>query len=145
MPLLRPRSPIVAPFKRRLANHLELRKSTVWDSVDNEWVAFKAPSLISSEQPPYPGFAVRTRSEYGSDGPQTVMVEVWSKQTPPGLNVIHRSTLAIGGHGLVIGNEDSRLEYLDLPRGCLPILIAVDATRPDQVARVVFVLEPVDA
>ena len=113
----------------------------VWESANNEWVAFKAPSLISAE-PPYPGFAVRTRSEHGSHGSQTVMVEVWSKQTPPGLNVIHRSTLVIGGRGLVIGNEDSRLEYLDVPRGRLPILIAVDATRPDQVARVVFVLEP---
>lgn len=111
-----------------------------WDD-GQEWVAFRAESLIDPDNPPYPGVAVATRGDIGTDGPCQVRVEVWSGGTPDGLRRIHKTVLSIGIHGVLVGNDQSNdMTELVLPEGNYPLEIWVDAETPDLVSRVVFLL-----
>ena len=111
-----------------------------WESSD-EWVAFKALSLIHPDHPPYPGFAVATRGDVSRQGPHSVIVEVWCQEAPTGLHEVHRSVLAVGAHGIEVGNEDSgHLTSLDISRGQYDLQVWVDGDKPDRVALVAFVL-----
>jgi hypothetical protein len=111
-----------------------------WDD-GQEWVAFRAESLIDPDNPPYPGIAVATRSDIGADGPCQVRVEVWSGGTPDGLRLIHETVLTIGIHGVLVGNDQSQdMTELALPEGDYPLQIWVDADTPGLVSRVIFLL-----
>lgn len=111
-----------------------------WESGE-EWVACRAPSLINPDRPPYPGFVVATRGYAGDGGPRTVRVEVWSGDEPAGLRCVHESVLAVGSHGVIVGDDSTGgQEALVLDRGEYPIRVLVDADKPDEVSRVVFAL-----
>ncbi len=53
--------------------------------------------------------------------------------------------LHVGRAGIVVGNAESRLAPLDLPRGSWPVEIWVDAAVPGEVSRVVFVLPTLES
>jgi hypothetical protein len=111
-----------------------------WEG-DERWVAFRAKSLIDPDNPPYPGIAVATRSDAGPDGPRQVRVEVWSEGVPRGLRCVHETVLSVGGHGVLVGNDDSgELTELKLAEGDHPLQVWVDADAPAFVSRVVFLL-----
>ena len=110
-----------------------------WEDGD-EWVAFRADSLSNADSAPYPGFAVATRSDLGASGPQSVTVEVWAGDCPIGLRKIHESILYVGGHGVWVGNQETGFADLELSHGRHPIAIWVNAGRPEDVSRVVFVV-----
>jgi hypothetical protein len=116
-----------------------------------KWVAFRAPSLVHPDKPPYSGFVVATRSGGERDwqqrpgkqrrGKPTVRVEVRLGLGPPELNCVHESVLAVSSHGVWVGNQDGGgSQNLELNDGNYPIRILVDAGTPDQVSRVVFAL-----
>jgi hypothetical protein len=112
-----------------------------WESGD-EWVAYRAPSLVHPDEPPYPGLAVATRSDIGPAGPQTVRVEVWQDEDPEGLHLVHRTTLSVSSsHGVMVGNQfGGRDQTLGLEGGAYPLSVWVDGITPETVSRVVFVL-----
>jgi hypothetical protein len=105
------------------------------------WVAFRARMLSHPDSPPYPGIVVATRDLTGSSGPRCVRVEVWTEDEPSGLRCVHQTMLPVGSVGVNVGNHHGGgKERLMLARGDYPLRILVDADRPDQVARVVFVV-----
>jgi hypothetical protein len=111
-----------------------------WETGD-EQVVFRAESLTDSDNPPYPGFAVATRPDTGRDGPRTVRVEVWSDGEPAGLRCVCQSVLHVGGHGVLVGNEQSgSMTELALARGQYRLRVLVDAEATCDVSRVVFAL-----
>ncbi|WP_020579702.1 hypothetical protein [Actinopolymorpha alba] len=113
-----------------------------WET-GQEWVAYRAPSLVHPDRPPYPGVAVATQSDIGATGPQSVCVEVWSDYEPKGLRWVHETVLYLGNHGVDVGNfEVGESAGLTLARGEYPLQVWVDADTPEQVSRVVFVLGP---
>ncbi|MEV4602567.1 hypothetical protein AB0K15_34880 [Amycolatopsis sp. NPDC049253] len=112
----------------------------VWDS-DDEWVAFRAPSLADPDRPPYPGFAVAAGGRIRRRGARTVVVEVWGREAPAGGHEVFRSVLSVGRHGVEVGNEDSgALTRLAIPEGQHDLQVWVDGHQPDQVTWIGFVL-----
>lgn len=111
-----------------------------WETGE-EWVAYRAPSLISPDRPPYPGFVVATRGDLGPDDPRGVRVEVWSGDEPTGLRCVHENILWVGNHGVFVGNDQgAHMAKLMLARGEYALRVLVDADRPSDVSRVVFAL-----
>jgi hypothetical protein len=113
-----------------------------WETGE-EWVAYRAPSLICSDRPPYPGFAVATQGDMGPGGPvERARVEVWSAGEPEGLRCVHESVLHVGSHGVRVGDQGGGMADLMLARGEYPLRVLVNADTPGLVSRVVFVLGP---
>ncbi|ONI76539.1 hypothetical protein BWI15_04315 [Kribbella sp. ALI-6-A] len=68
-------------------------------------------------------------------------MEVWSEGGPQELRFVHETALSIGGHEVLVGNEDSgELTELALTQGDYPLQVWVDADAPALVSRVVFLL-----
>jgi hypothetical protein len=66
-----------------------------WEAGE-EWVAYRAPSLIHVAGPSHPGIAVATQGDMGDDGPRMVCVEVWSACEPEDLRCVHETVLRVG-------------------------------------------------
>jgi hypothetical protein len=116
-----------------------------WET-GQEQVVFRAESLTDPGKPPYPGFAVATRPDWGPDGACTVRVEVWSDSEPAGLRCIHQSVLHVGSHGVLVGNDQSgSMTELALAEGEHRLRIFVDAEASRDVSRVVFALSEPDS
>jgi hypothetical protein len=132
----------VLPYEAQVALvHAAWQDYPRWEPGD-KWVAYRAPSLIHPDSPPYPGVAVATRDAAGPDGPLQVRVEVWAEDEPPGLRCVHETVLAVGSQGVNVGNvyASGGSQRLMLARGAYPLKVLVDADRPDQVSRVAFVI-----
>jgi len=110
-----------------------------WDSGE-EPVAYRTFGLVDPDNPPYPGFAVATRPDLGPPPCGPVVVAVLRDEVPPDLTLIHSSVLYVGDHGVDVGNEQSGLTGVDLPRGCWPLQIWTDSTTTAEVGRVTFVV-----
>lgn len=116
-----------------------------WEPEDT-WVAYHAPSLINQDSPPYPGVVVATSDLARPDDRRSVRVEVWTADEPTGLHCVHETVLVVSSHhGVYVGTGGAprgRSEQLTLPAGEYPLRVLVDASRPDQVTRVVFGFGP---
>lgn len=104
----------------------------------DEAVAFKAPSLTHPQSPPYPGFAVATRSHVEHD--HLIRVELWAETRPEGLRLLHTSVLYVGSAGVELGNAEDSLIHTHVPPGEWKVEIWVDRDREDTMRRVAFVL-----
>jgi hypothetical protein len=105
-----------------------------------EAVAYRANSLVDPDNPPFPGFAVATRPDAGPGSSGQVLVQVLRDEVPSNLVLIHRSQLYISDQGVDVGNVESGLVHVDLPRGTWGLEIWTDSERPADVSRVTFVL-----
>lgn len=105
-----------------------------------EAVAYRAESLVDPDRPPFPGFAVATRPDVGPGSAGPVLVEVMRDEVPADLTLVHQSSLYISDGGVKVGNEESGLLAVDLPRGTWALQIWVDSQVPAEVSRVTFVV-----
>jgi hypothetical protein len=99
-----------------------------------------APAPYGEQLPPYPGFAVATKSDWSDGHVSPVLVELYADVAPPGTALVHTSVLQVGRAGVVMGNVEWGLTEVDLAAGRWPLEIWVDAHDPSGVGRVVFVV-----
>lgn len=105
-----------------------------WESND-DLVAFKAPSLADPETPPYPGFAVRTRT-----AGRPISTELRVSSRPKHLWLLHENLIWIGLHGVELGNAEDSIEVRSAPSGVRRLEIWVDRKAADEIDLVAFVL-----
>ena len=86
-----------------------------WESGD-EAVAFKSPSLVDPDRPPYPGFAVATRSDLSDGHASQVLVELHAEVTARHHQGSHERP-----RGRRCRRRDGQLEWVSRSSSWLPV------------------------